>query len=872
VEVSHRPPEGTIALLFTDIEGSTRLAAALGAEWAGVLASHNRVIGEAIEAEGGFVDGTEGDAFFATFVDAMAAARAAVAGLRALRGNPWPDAVGELLVRMGLHVGYVERRATGYVGLEVHRAARVAAAAHGGQLLLTAAASALVGDTLATESLGVHRLKDFPAPEPLFCAVVDGRGASSFPPPRTHETRPTNLPAGSPALVGRDEDLLRIRSAFLGEGERLVTVTGRGGAGKTSLALTAAASLLDEHPGGVWLVRLSTAPSADDFLPAVAAAVGADASVFFSPRDAVLARLRDRGPVLLVLDNLEHLLAAGPAVDVLLDELPELRILVTSQAPLRLARERCLPVDALDPEASLTLIERVARRRGATVSIESEDRTALLEIAGLLDGLPLGLELAAARLGVLSPVQLLERLRSSPDVLRDTGTDRPDRQRSLRAMVEWTLRLIAPEPQALFVRMGAFVGPVPLVDLEAVAGADGLDVLEALAVLLEVALVRRVEYGDGVIRFGLPEALRQIAEGMLDELSDAERWRSAHARRQLELTWAARSLMVEASVFGRAVAAGEEATAALRWARAARDPIAPPLAAARAVVLADTGHAREAQVVLEPLLEHRTGEVEVDTLVLGGHGFVLACLGRMDEALIAANRAVQVGAGADAEAFAFMVRGLVHTYRGEGEASVRNCSRATELAQDIGPAALACALLYEAQARSCAGQVEQAAEQVEEAARLSATVEAKAGFHLETLRGDLAVMSARLPEALEHYARSLEAAQARGDQLQIYHDLGSVADVLARLGEDVAALEAAGIAEAQALDVRGIGKAAYFWGDDAIIDAQERVGLARAAELRAGGHAVPALSRVTAACRFARQAAGRTATKASEHQTSHLPN
>ena len=219
-----------------------------------------------------------------------------------------------------------------------------------------------------------------------------------------------------------------------------------------------------------------------------------------------------------------------------------------------------------------------------------------------------------------------------------------------------------------------------------------------------------------------------------------------------------------------------------------------------------------------------------------------------------------------------MVRGMVQTYRGEGQASVRDCSRATELAQDIGPAALACALLYEAQARSCAGQIEQAAEQIEQAAELSAAVDAKAGFHLETLRGDLAVMSGRLRESLEHYARSLEAAQARGDQLQIYHDLGSVADVLARLGEDVAALEAAGIAEAQALDVRGIGRAAYFWGDDAIVDARERVGPARAAELRAGGHAVPALSRVTAACRFARQAARQTATEASEHQTSHLPS
>src|SRR3984893_16483900 len=187
-----------------------------------------RGVGRAIAAEGGFVDGTEGDAFFATFVDTASAARAAVGALRALRAHGWPEEGGELGVRMGLHVGLVERRATGYVGLEVHRAARVAAAAHGGQLLLTGPARALIGDSIPVEPLGLHRLKDFPTPEQLFCAIVDGRGAAAFPPPRTQQVRLTNLPAGLPALVGRKDDLERVRSAFLCEGERLVTLTGRG--------------------------------------------------------------------------------------------------------------------------------------------------------------------------------------------------------------------------------------------------------------------------------------------------------------------------------------------------------------------------------------------------------------------------------------------------------------------------------------------------------------------------------------------------------------------------------------------------------------------------------------------------------------------
>jgi class 3 adenylate cyclase len=206
------PPVGTIAMLFTDVEGSTRLATELGSRWPAVLADHHGLVASAIDGEDGFIEGTEGDAFFATFADATAAARAATAALRALRAHRWPDEVGELKVRMGLHVGYVERSSTGYVGLEVHRAARVGAAAHGGQLLLTASARDLIGDAIATEPVGAHRLKDFPAAQPLFCAVVNDRGAAAFPPPRASEARPTNLPAGLPALVGREHDLERVRS------------------------------------------------------------------------------------------------------------------------------------------------------------------------------------------------------------------------------------------------------------------------------------------------------------------------------------------------------------------------------------------------------------------------------------------------------------------------------------------------------------------------------------------------------------------------------------------------------------------------------------------------------------------------------------
>ena len=320
-----------------------------------------------------------------------------MAAQRALYARIWPEAVGELRVRMGLHVGYVERGRTGYVGLEVHRAARVAAAAHGGQLLLTAGARELVGDVVATQSLGIHRLKDFPAPVQLYCAVGDGRGAEAFPPPRTYEVRPTNLPAGAPALVGRESDLERVRSGLLVDGERLVTLTGRGGSGKTSLARAAGAQLLDQYPGGVWWADLASVRLPAEVPGVVAAALGSERDVDGSPLRAIEARPRTSGATLLILDNMEQLITSSGWLAELIGSLPELRVLITSQLPLRIPQERVIQLDALDDDSAAMLIEQVARRRGGTVPSDAGTRAVLLEVVRLLDGLPLALELAAAR-------------------------------------------------------------------------------------------------------------------------------------------------------------------------------------------------------------------------------------------------------------------------------------------------------------------------------------------------------------------------------------------------------------------------------------------------------------------------------------------
>ncbi len=845
---------GTIALLFTDIEGSTQLARQVGARWPAVLAEHHRLVGGAIEAEGGWVEGTEGDAFFATFSDPAAAARAAAAALRALRDHEWPADVSELKVRMGLHVGFVERNALGYVGLEVHRAARIASAAHGGQLLLSATAYGHISETMPAESLGSHRLKDFPQPEQLYCAVVDGRGASAFPPPRVQTARPNNLPAGSAVLVGRDIELGQILDALDVQRERLVTLTGRSGAGKTTLALTAARQLLDSFEGGVWLVDLTTVREAADAVPAIATAAGARVETEASATDAVIALLRDRGPTLLFLDNLDHLLEAAPDLARLLEALPDLQILATSQAPLRLAEELCLPLDALADEAALALVERVARRRNPSIRIDERNREGLLEMVHLLDGLPLALELAAARLALLSPQQLLDRLRSSADMLKDDRSDRPDRHRSLHATVEWSLSLLDPPARSLFTRLGAFAGPVEVEDLEAVCGRDGLDVLEALFRLLEVALVRRVESGDGRIRFGLPEGLRQIASQQLDASPDGAQWRRAHAERQYEIIWPVRFLFTTRARFQAAVDATPERAAAMRWARASGDPIFRPIAAAHVNLAADRGYVRDAVSTVELLIAEPSQDPEQHSLELVGLVWARFGAGQIADALEAAAQAVELAPGNQVRSYALLIRGTLLVIRNvDLDAGVRDTDEGVRLADPSDEAYLAAALTLNSQAHLSRGEFDRATQLLEEAERLAERSDADFIWRKYTLRGDMAAMQGRFAEALEFYALSLEEAERRGHPMQILFDLMGTALALASAAQDAEAMQVLAMAERHAAEIGGqAGAAFHMLSGDPLEQAEKRLGDAGVRAAKRQGEQVPAAQRVTRTCELCR--------------------
>lgn len=511
-------PTGVIAMLFTDIEGSTRLARLLGDEWPRVLATHREIVGGAIAAADGFVDGTEGDSFFATFEDTAAAAVAATTAQRGLRAHTWPLSMADLRVRMGIHTGEVLADEHGYVGLEIHRAARVGAAAHGGQVLTTAAVRRSL-PSLAVEDLGLHRLKDFPEPERLFHLVIDAdRPASWFPPPRGLDARPTNLPPTDRELMGRDGVVADVVSAFAA-GQRVVTITGPGGIGKTSVALAVARSMLTRCPGGVWLVEAARLGSADELRAEVTTSVRV-------PHFEALADRFDGLPVLLVLDNLEQVQSAADVAAALIVAVPTMQVLATSRVPLRLRGERIVTLTPLGGGHAIELLAEIVHTRGG--SLDPADPAAA-ELCSRLEGLPLALELMAPQLRVLSPAEVLARLRSFVDV-RSTEVDRSHRHQSLRQTVQWSLDLVPPEALDLFTRLAVFSGPVPLDIIEEVLEGSEADLLGSIGTLVDHSLLTR---GTTGLRMLAP--VREIAVEKFSMLPDAADVRRRHAAVMLSL-------------------------------------------------------------------------------------------------------------------------------------------------------------------------------------------------------------------------------------------------------------------------------------------------------------------------------------------------
>jgi predicted ATPase/class 3 adenylate cyclase len=533
-------PSGTVTFLFTDVEGSTKLLHELGAdEYAEALAEHRRILRKAFKAHGGVEVDTQGDAFFVAFPTAPGALEAVQEAKEALAPGP-------IQVRMGIHTGTPHLAAEGYVGEDVHKGARIAAAGHRGQVLLSKETYVLV--VAEATDLGEHRLKDFAGPVWIFQL-----GSERFPPLKTISN--TNLPRPAGSFVGREREVAELL-ALLQDGVRLLTLTGTGGSGKTRLAIEAAAELVPEFPNGVFWVGLAPLRDPVLVLETVAQTLGA--------KDSLVEHVGER-KLLLLLDNFEQVVEAAPELSSLLSACPSLRLLVTSRELLRIQGE----VEyAVPPLAEAEAVELFCAR-----SQLGPDET-VAELCRRLDSMPLAVELAAARTSVLSPTQILERLSQRLDLLRG-GRDAEARQQTLRATIAWSHDLLDEDERRLFASLGVFDGGCTLEAAEAVGEAD----LDTLQSLVDKSLLRHANE-----RFWMLETIREYAAERLGESGQAEELRRRHAHHLLALAEKAQAHLVGANQeewLGRIDAERANVRAALGWALGGGDePLGLKLASA----------------------------------------------------------------------------------------------------------------------------------------------------------------------------------------------------------------------------------------------------------------------------------------------------
>ena len=559
-------PDGRVALLFTDVQGSTALLQQLGEAYGDVLDEHDRILRGVWDEFGGVEVDNEGDAFFVAFADHSRAIEAATAAQQRLAAGGWPNGV-QLKVRMALHSGEPAIRGRKYWGVDVHYAARLGSAAHGGQVLLSADMRAQVPHA-RVELLGMHGLKDFPAARQLFHLVVDGGpGPTDLPPPRTLAAVRSNLPTIDTPIIGRDEVLADLRARLTGR-NRLVTLIGAGGMGKTRTAIAIGEDLARDFPDGVAFVAMASLQDAAEVPGAIAEALQED----FQGTDAAsaLVSLLPQRRLLIVLDNAEHLPGLAEVLAPLVAAAPDSHWLVTSQEPLGMRAETQIRLGSLGEAAAAELfVDRAcARQPGFTVA--TEEQPLLADLCRELDGMPLALELAAARAPVLGLARLVQALSVDPDRALGLGaSDLPERQRGLQAALDWTVSLLSETEHLAYAICGAFAEAWSIEGLEyMLEGRTEVDqVWDALARLLDLSLV--VQRGDG--RFTMPERVRRHAMAFLESTDLDHSIRRRHA--DFVLATLARLVQTERHVrFLSAMAAVEdglpEVQHALAWASA----------------------------------------------------------------------------------------------------------------------------------------------------------------------------------------------------------------------------------------------------------------------------------------------------------------
>jgi predicted ATPase/class 3 adenylate cyclase len=599
------PPTGLVTCLFSDIEGSTRIELALGTgPYRDLRERHRALLREAFRAHAGHEQSTEGDSFFVIFRRASDAVAAAADGQRSLAAETWPSDAA-VRVRMGLHTGEIESIGNDVVGYTINRTARITGVAHGGQVLLSDATRALATDALpagtSLRDLGSHRLKDLREPERIAQLVIDGL-PDTFPPLRSIDARPNNLPTQLTTFVGRDKELAE--AADLLRSTRLLTLTGPGGTGKTRLSLQVAASAADHFPDGVWFVALDAVRDPALVAPTIARTLGIADNVTRTAVEMLAERIGD-GRVLLVLDNFEQVIGAAPDVADILRRCPNLTCLVTTRIALRVSGEQEYPVPGLPapPDTSrLSEIERLnlpkdlrnvdlealnqyeavrlfiarASQVRPGFAVTNANAPAVAGITARLHGMPLAIELAAARIKLLSPDQIHARLEQHLSLLTTGSRDVPARQQTLRGAIAWSYDLLDDGARRLVDRLSVFRGGFDLEMAERVCGPSdevGGDVVDRIGELIDQSLVRPDETQDG--RFAMLETIREFAAEMLTARGETEAIGDRHAAAMLGLAQEAAPQLSgddQRAWFERLEADHDNLRAALDWSLSRPDP------------------------------------------------------------------------------------------------------------------------------------------------------------------------------------------------------------------------------------------------------------------------------------------------------------
>jgi len=758
-------PSGTVTFLFTDVAGSTRLLHEHGDAYADLLAGHHATVRSALSTHSGVEVDTQGDAFFAAFARASDAVEAALDIRDGLHDGP-------IRVRIGIHTGEPLITQEGYIGLDVHRAARIAAAAHGGQVVLSRSTRELLDADDEVRDLGEHRLKDLIEAERLF-QLGDGE----FPALRTLDA--TNLPVAASPLLGRGREVAEL-VGLLRDG-RLVTITGPGGSGKTRLALQVAAELVGTASDGVFWVPLGSLTDPALVSSEIAQALGAP--------DDLNGFLRDRDVVLL-LDNFEHLLAASRTVADMLAAAARLRVLTTSRAPLRIAGEAEYPLDPLDRTDAVALFVERARAVGRDV----EASPTVEALCARLDSLPLAIELAAARMRLLAPDALLARLERALPLLTDGSRDAPERQRTLRATIEWSYNLLDDDSRRLLARLAVFAGSFPVEAAEAVCDAT----LGDLSSLVDLSLLKPI--GDE--RLLMLETIREYGLERLTESGEEATLRVRHAQEFARLAERAYEQRGEAESewSNRLDRDHDDLRAALDWLSKTAPDAALELAGAVGWFWFTRGYLAEGDTRLRATIAGSDTNGRALARALTASGSLAARVGLVDEGRMrlidAVTRWKKLGDGKETAAALEALGWLLVYDAGDDAAALSIFEEAHAVWHELGE--------HVGETRALVGvcQVLVALGEVERAEALSHDLLQRANGDVRTTHfamhflADCSLIRGDCGEAKQRYGESLRAALEIGDVIETSIEVQGVAMAIAGEGQSARALELAAAVEA----------------------------------------------------------------------------